>query len=34
MSAYYMPDTPLDSRDMSGEYNHKILEPEVNLEIT
>lgn len=29
-----MPDTPLGSGDMSDEYNHKMLELEVNLEIT
>lgn len=34
MSTYYMPDGPLDSGDMSGEYNYKMLELEVNLEIT
>lgn len=26
-----MPDTPQDSGDMRGEYNHKILDLEVNL---
>lgn len=28
-----MPDTPADSGDMSGEYNHKMLELELNLEM-
>lgn len=34
MSTYYVPDAPLYSGDMSGEYNYKMLELEVNLEIT
>lgn len=29
-----MPDIPLDSGDMSGKYNHKMLELEVNFEVT